>query len=61
MNFKNHNKLKSKCEVLFTFKFIGLRLVSTVYIKVKVTTEAKKEKIIKKSTDHFDISIKKNN
>jgi len=29
-----------------------------MYIKVKVSTEAKKEKIIKKSKDHFDISVK---
>jgi hypothetical protein len=29
-----------------------------VYIKVKVKTNAKKEKIVKKSEDHFDISVK---
>ena len=29
-----------------------------MFIKVKVTTNAKKEKIIKKSEDHFDISVK---
>ena len=29
-----------------------------MYIKVKVTTEAKKEKIVKKTKDHFDISVK---
>ncbi len=29
-----------------------------MYIKIKVTTEAKKERIIKKSSDHFDISVK---
>jgi len=29
-----------------------------MYIKVKVTTEAKKEKIVKKSDDHFDIFVK---
>jgi uncharacterized protein YggU (UPF0235/DUF167 family) len=29
-----------------------------MYIKVKVSTEAKREKIIKKSKDHFDISVK---
>ena len=29
-----------------------------MYIKVKVTTGAKKEKIIKKSKDHFEISVK---
>ncbi len=29
-----------------------------MYIKVKVFTEAKKEKIVKKSKDHFDIFVK---
>jgi uncharacterized protein (TIGR00251 family) len=29
-----------------------------VYIKVKVITEARKEKIVKKTKDHFDISVK---
>ncbi len=29
-----------------------------MYIKIKVITEAKKEKIIKKSEDHFEISVK---
>lgn len=29
-----------------------------MYIKVKVTTAAKKEKITKKSKDHFDISVR---
>ena len=29
-----------------------------MYIKVKVITGAKKEKIFKKSKDHFDISVK---
>ena len=29
-----------------------------MYIKVKVTAGAKKEMIIKKSEDHFDISVK---
>lgn len=29
-----------------------------MYIKVKVKTNAKKEKIVKKSEDHFDISVK---
>jgi uncharacterized protein (TIGR00251 family) len=28
-----------------------------MYIKVKVTTDAKKEKIVKKSEDHFEISV----
>jgi uncharacterized protein YggU (UPF0235/DUF167 family) len=28
------------------------------YIKIKVITEAKKEKIIKKSSDKFEISVK---
>ena len=29
-----------------------------MYIKVKVTTGAKKEKFVKKTKDHFDISVK---
>jgi len=29
-----------------------------MYIKVRVTTSAKKEKIVKKSEDHFDIFAK---
>jgi len=29
-----------------------------VYIKVKVKTNAKKDNIVKKSEDHFDISVK---
>ena len=29
-----------------------------MYIKIKVIVDAKKEKIIKKSEDHFDISVK---
>ena len=29
-----------------------------MYIKVKVTTDAKREKIVKKTKDHFDISVK---
>lgn len=29
-----------------------------MYIKVKVNTEAKKEKMTKKSEDHFEISVK---
>lgn len=29
-----------------------------MYIKVKVITEARKEKIVKKTKDHFDISVK---
>lgn len=28
-----------------------------MYIKIKVTAGAKREKIIKKSDDHFDISV----
>ena len=29
-----------------------------MYIKIKVTTDAKKEKLVKKSEDHFEISVK---
>lgn len=29
-----------------------------MYIKVKVTTNAKKEKFVKKTKDHFNISVK---
>ena len=29
-----------------------------MYIKVKVTTGAKKEKVVKKTKDHFEISVK---
>ena len=29
-----------------------------MFIKVKVTTDAKREKIVKKTNDHFDISVK---
>ena len=29
-----------------------------MHIKVKVTTGAKKEKIVKKTKDHFDISVR---
>lgn len=29
-----------------------------MYIKVKVTTGAKREKIVKKSDDHFEMSVK---
>ena len=41
----------------FTLSIFSLNLLH-MYIKLKVTTGAKKEKIIKKSEDHFDISVK---